>query len=269
MYRQGHNCERQCASCRLFSTPKRIWSRHVDAVVGISRFILDRHIDRNWFPRAKSTVIFNSFVPPDVVPDPSAGGAIRFGFLGRLDHRKGIEVLLNAFCQPGISDCSTLLVAGAGEPGYVGSLRERATGLPVTFAGRMSQDEFFSRIDVLVVPSTIHEALGRVILEAYAYGRLVIASRRGGIPEIVDENHTGFLFDPDQPDELETLLKKVIENRSLIWNMSGACISKFSEFRPEQVLSQYLNVYGQAVGLPMSGNAGANAPEVMSLYGGR
>lgn len=268
MYRNGHNCERQCTSCRVFSTPKRFWSQHVNGVVGISEFILNRHVGLDWFPNAKREVIFNSFPPSDAVLDPPGGATIRFGFLGRVDHRKGIEVLLGAFCQQSISDNSTLLVAGAGEAGYVDYLRKQSDGYSVTFAGRMSQYEFFSQIDVLIVPSTIHEALGRVILEAYAYGRPVIASRRGGIPEIVDENYTGFLFDPDESDELAALMRKVINDRSLIQNMSSKCISKFSEFLPKSILSRYMNMYREAVGLPASNSSPSRSHEAMETYGG-
>ncbi len=247
MFRHGANCNRQCFSCRLFSEPKREFSRYVNCVVGISQFILDRHSDLGWFPNASQNVIYNSFPAPAELPAPASNGAVRFGFLGRVDSRKGTELLLSAFENPEIASQATLLVAGTGDPDYVTSLIRKYETAPVTFAGRMTQEDFFGRIDVLVVPSIIHEALGRVILEAYAYGRPVIASNRGGIPEIVIPGKTGFLFDPAQPDELSACLRKFSTDRELAGQIAPACRSHFVQFRSEVIVPKYLTLYQSVV----------------------
>ena len=59
MYRRDANCSGQCLGCRVLSWPKREHSRWVNAVVGVSGFALDRHLQGGYFPRAAQYVIQN------------------------------------------------------------------------------------------------------------------------------------------------------------------------------------------------------------------
>lgn len=252
MFRKGRNCDRQCFSCSLFSRAKRGLSRYVDRVVGISKYILDKHCTLGWFPNASQAVIHNSYPLPLEPTANHRGDKVRFGYLGRLDQRKGVELLLSAFRRSRLTDRSTLLLGGTGERSYVELLQSKAAGLPVTFAGRIAPQDLFSQIDVLVVPSIIHEALGRVIIEAYAYECPVIGSLRGGIPEIVENGKTGFLFDPDSSDALAILLERFASDPELARDMGRAGRIQFDKFQPHIIADQYEDVYSSIVhqGLP-------------------
>jgi glycosyltransferase involved in cell wall biosynthesis len=243
MFRHERNCEKLCRSCSLFANAKRPSSFLVDHVVGISRFILDKHLKFGWFPQASSSVIFNSYAPPREIKNHVRSERITFGFIGRVDRRKGIEWLLSSFADPRVATSATLIVAGDGEPEYVELLKSRVKHLEIKFVGRLTPEEFFAQIDVAVVPSIIDEALGRVILEAYAYGKPVIASNRGGIPEIVSNGRTGFLVDPDAPDQLTERLAGFIREPDLFAKLEPACQARFADFTPERIADQYLSVY--------------------------
>ncbi|MCM2271736.1 MAG: glycosyltransferase family 4 protein [candidate division Zixibacteria bacterium] len=247
MFRNGLNCERPCFSCGLFSQFRRPFGHQVDHVIGISRFVLNRHRQFGWFPDSGQSIIHNSFKPIPIVRR-QRGRRLVFGFLGRLDFRKGIEWLLDGFSDPRISSSADLLVAGEGEPQYVSTLKSRSKELPVDFAGRLRQEQFFAKIDVLVVPSIIDEALGRSILEGYAYGTPVIASSRGGIPEIVESGRTGYLVDPAQPEQLVQRMLQFIKEPELIDKLSRACSDKFVEFTPQHIAEQYCEIYEPLLG---------------------
>jgi glycosyltransferase involved in cell wall biosynthesis len=252
MFRHERNCEKLCRSCSLFGNAKRPSSALVDHVVGISKFILDKHLKFGWFPHADKSVIYNSYAPPRKIEYHSRSKRITFGFIGRIDRRKGIEWLLKAFADPRIGASASLIVAGDGEPDYVATLKSQVQRLEVKFVGRRTPEEFFSRIDVAVVPSIIDEALGRAILEAYAYGKPVIASNRGGIPEIVDNGKTGFLVDPAYPEQLANSLARFIVEPELVAKFEPECRSRFANFTPERIVRQYLQVYRSVLrgGLP-------------------
>lgn len=64
--------------------------------------------------------------------------------------------------------------------------------------------------DILVFPSLVSEAFGRVVLEACAAGKIVIASRIGGVTDIIKHNKTGLLFEPGDVNELKSLLEYVL-----------------------------------------------------------
>ena len=115
--------------------------------------------------------------------------------------------------------------------------------MPVEFLGFTSRADFFPRIDVLVVPSLHDEALSRVVAEAYAHGVPVLGARRGGIPEIVDDGQTGFVFDPDEPAELAAAARRFVADPGLAHRMRAAIVARARELSPACIASEYREVY--------------------------
>ena len=67
-------------------------------------------------------------------------------------------------------------------------------------------NNFFTKVDVTVVPSIWEEALGMVVMESFYFGVPVIGSRIGGIPEMIEEGVNGVLFEPGNQLELKNCL---------------------------------------------------------------
>ena len=243
MFRNEETCRRQCLRCRLLSGQKRWLSGRVDYVVGNSRFVLDRHLRTGVFPSAKVRVIYNSYENPRQRRNRVIREKVRFGFIGRLDPLKGVDLLIDAFRAADIASVADLFIAGNGLDAYVQDLKARAANMPVRFLGVAEAADFFDEVDVVIVPSLWEEPLSRVIFEAYAHGKPVLGSRRGGTPEIVMEGRTGFLFDPGVPAELAGLLKKISHDQTLVSALSDQCLDKAKEFLPSQLVKDYLEVY--------------------------
>lgn len=116
------------------------------------------------------------------------GNTFTLLFVGRLIEEKGIIVLLDAFNQ--IRDKMTLLIAGDGPLRYM--VQKSANENPdIQYLGRVEQSQLpalYNAVDVLVVPSIHEEGFGRIILESLSCGTPVIASKRGGIVEAMDES---------------------------------------------------------------------------------
>jgi starch synthase len=97
--------------------------------------------------------------------------------------------------------------------------------------------------DCLVCPSIWQEAAGLVNIEALACGVPVVASRVGGIPEIVEHGATGLLFAAGEPDELAAAIRRLMEDPDLVAKMGEAArtaaIARFSPAR----LSEFLDFY--------------------------
>ena len=122
MYRKGRNCANQCMVCRAFRLPHRALSRRVQAVVGVSRYMLDRHRSLGYFEGVPiQRAIHNARAPHalgvDDAPPPEAHRGLRFGYIGRLDPSKGIEPLINAFLAADLPDAE-LWIAGSGKQAY-------------------------------------------------------------------------------------------------------------------------------------------------------
>jgi glycosyltransferase involved in cell wall biosynthesis len=98
--------------------------------------------------------------------------------------------------------------------------------------------------------------LGLVIAEAYSFGIPVIAARRGGIPEIVEEGKTGYLFDPSQPGELERQIARFLDRPELAADMADHCRAKVKDFSLAHFLQQYLAIYRGILGCELAKTTG-------------
>lgn len=174
---------------------ERIWSRWCDAVICISRHDFDSG-RRAGIAAQRMVVVMNGIA--DVAQQEPAGepwpnDGLRILFVGRLDRQKGVDVLYEALRRLG-PRASALVVGSAvvaGERGATAPDNARVLGwLP-----RERVAAYYRAAQVLVVPSR-WEGFGLVALEAMRAGRAVIASKVGGLPEVVDDGVSGLLFSP-------------------------------------------------------------------------
>jgi glycosyltransferase involved in cell wall biosynthesis len=171
-------------------------------------------------------------------------------YVGSLEERKGVRYLIKAFpaikaSVPGVK----LLIVGKPLPGqenYLNKLKNLAKDADIIFAGaRPDVYDIMSAGDVLVAPS-LSETFGRIIIEAMACGKPVVASNVGGIPEIIDDGRTGLLVEPKNEksiadavirlltlktfaDSIASVGRKIVEER---FNVSSQ-ITKIEEILDE------------------------------------
>ncbi|HTU60033.1 MAG TPA: glycosyltransferase, partial [Polyangiales bacterium] len=184
LHRGADNCNKRCVSCSVLRLGRGQSSRKLSAVVGISRAVLDKHLEAGVFRDVeRQTVIHNARALQPSAARVLAPHAKTFGYLGTLGAWKGIEQLLAAFqalqAYPDMSGLR-LLIAGRGDDAYEAGLKQRFGGPACEFLGQVKPKELLSQIDVLVVPSLWHEPLGMVSVEALSAGVPVIAAARGG-----------------------------------------------------------------------------------------
>jgi glycosyltransferase involved in cell wall biosynthesis len=108
---------------------------------------------------------------------------------------------------------------------YVARLRELAAGDPrIRFAGAYENsrvDELLSALDVVVVPSVWYENYPFVVLEAFRAGLPVVASRVGGLPEMVRDGVDGLLVEPGSAADLARALARLSEEDGLVARLTG------------------------------------------------
>jgi glycosyltransferase involved in cell wall biosynthesis len=114
----------------------------------------------------------------------------------------------------------------------------------------MSPAAFYDSVDVTVVPSLWHEPLARVIFESFAHGVPVLASSRGGSPELVVPGRTGWLFDPSEEGALQRALCSAAEGLQSAdsVSLSTECLRESQRFLPDRVVDSHLRAFEQLVG---------------------
>jgi glycosyltransferase involved in cell wall biosynthesis len=155
------------------------------------------------------------FVESPPSPLPEGPAAL---FVGVLERYKAVDVLAEAWrlAAPRVPD-ATLHVVGLGTLRGVPEELVRDLPAQTTWAERLTTPEVARALDeatILVLPSR-SEGLGRVVVEAFCRGRGVVASRVGGIPDLVEDGMSGLLVPPGDAHALAEALVRVLSDRAL------------------------------------------------------
>ncbi|MFA6106818.1 MAG: glycosyltransferase [Patescibacteria group bacterium] len=176
-------------------------------VISPTNWLINLHQERGFFSNSKIEVK-KSAIGDSILRTKDENGGFNFLFVGQVEKHKGVETLIEAF--GGSKGNAELLIVGEG--GFLASLKERAgQNSRIKFFGRKSREEvekIMAVADCLVVPSLCYENAPAVIFEACRAGLPVIASRIGGIPELI-EKCGGALFTPGDASELRRLMSRV------------------------------------------------------------
>ncbi|MGY1635504.1 glycosyltransferase family 4 protein [Geodermatophilus sp. SYSU D00742] len=210
-------------------------------------------------PRSMRPVI--PFFPPvptsalDQLPQPPVG-RVTFGCLANMNPQKGLPLLIQAFEKSGVTHDARLLLQGPVPPGHEsipGQLEELRSGLAVENVEIRTHQadvvEFLSETHVLVMGSEPRsEGTPTVILEAMWAGRPVIATRVGGIPELVQHGTTGFLVDPGDAASMGRYMAQLVDQHTRREGMGAAARREARlRFSTEATLAAYADAYQAAL----------------------
>ncbi len=168
-------------------------------------------------------------------------------FVGRLAEKKGVTYLIDAMKKV---DNAVLVIVGKGdlEPG----LRQQAKALgdKVVFVGPKTHDELpeiYASADVFVAPSVTaadgdKEGFGLVILEAMASGVPVVASRSGGIVDIVKDEENGLLCDEKDVEKLSVNISRVLEDEALSAKLKTAAGHTVEQYSYDNISRRYNDI---------------------------
>ena len=170
--------------------------------------------------------------------------------IGRHVTQKGFDVLVRAFAQSG-GQTHDLLLAGDGpeRPALESLAAELNLGGNIKFLGAVSHDiavSLFTGCSFFVLPSR-HEPMGIVNLEAMAAGKAVVATRVGGVPELVLHDETGLLVPPDDAPVLAAALAQLTANADLRARMGQAGRRRVQQFSWRALADQYEQTYLEAM----------------------
>ena len=163
-------------------------------------------------------------------------------YVGRLDPIKGVETLIAAFSRLRTRRefrGYRLIFCGEGEPDYEAHLHDlcRTTGSTesVEFRGKVSRSEVFQilgEVRASIVPSAWFENFPNAVLESFAAGTPVVATRLGSLEAMVEEGVTGTLFRREDAEDLERVLCELLSNPERLASMGeqarAAAVEKYS-----------------------------------------
>lgn len=247
-------CQKQNIKHKLYQR----WIRSVGTFVAVSeelqKEMISCGINASRIQRIPNFVPASRYVPAGASLRAEIRGRLHvadeetvFLFLGRLVERKGAQVLLEAWKQ---MNSGILWIAGDGP--YAAELKRLSSELRlrnVVFHGSTARPiEFYSAADVFVLPS-LEEGMPAVLMEAMSCGLPCIATRIGGVTDILQDEKHGKLVSAGSAEELSEAMRILAENHDLRirWGNQGrARVLEF--FDITAVTDRYLSLYRSITG---------------------
>jgi len=214
------------------------WQNKITRYIALNEFCRSKFI-QGGLP-AERIVIKPNFVDHSA---PVETARSNFLFVGRLSSEKGVETLAKAVYWAGSVQ---VRVAGTGPE------TEQFEGVQgVKLLGGLSVDEVrteMSNAMALVLPSIWYENFPRTLVEAFACGLPVIASRIGALAELVTEGVTGLLFEPGNPHDLAVKMKWAMSHPAEMAVMGKSARALYeAEFTAERNYQQLMDIYKEAI----------------------
>lgn len=249
-----------CRSKRCLSWPHYMQARlrsrlYADDWRNVGRFIApSRYVERQLrINGIMSVETLLNCIDPSFAPLPRSVEGDTVLFLGRLTAIKGVECLLQAFKEILLQRPSArLVITGGGPDGD--DFRTMASELKldntVTFTGKVAREEvarLCATSKLLVVPSIWPEPFGLVALEAMASGMPVVASRAGGLQEVVSDGVTGIIVTPNKPAELASGILRILDDDELRARMEKAALEAVSGWSEAAHVAGLIRIYEQVI----------------------
>ena len=177
-----------------------------------------------------------------------AEGDCIVGYVGRLVELKGIDYMIRA--MPAILaqvPHTRLLIVGDGEfrPQLESLARELGVDEQTCFAGaRADVPDMLAVMDVAVLPTICTEAMGRVLVEAAAAGKPVVATHLGGVEDVVRHNETGLIVAPEDADALADATITILTDAELASRLGETARKQADNFSLDTMMRQLNRLYG-------------------------
>lgn len=238
------------AVAHMVATHRRLgtWSKKVSHFIACTEFFKSKFTQAG-FSEDRISVKPNFVLDPQASTDPKKRDDWKSReafalFVGRLSPEKGVRTLFKAWTTLDIHYC--LKVAGSGP--LEDEMPEQANIVGLGFQEPDNVRSLMDQALFLVVPSEWFEGFPMVIVEAFAHGLPVLASRLGSLGEITEDGATGLFFEPGDDKDLANkacwLLERPEECRRMGRNARHKYVEKFS---PEVNYAQLLNIYMQVI----------------------
>lgn len=221
------------------------WNRTVGRFILLSQFSISKFVQAGINPRFLS--IKPNFVDVEQAPEQPRKG---FLFVGRLSQEKGIDVLLNALRNLAESpDQPSIEVAVAGDGPLADQVKQ---SVPlVKPLGSLKTEEvrqWMSSSNALILPSVWYEGFPMVIVEAYACGLPIIASRIGALAELIEDGVTGLLFNPGDAVDLAAKIQWASQHPEKIKSMGLLARQRYEErYTSQKNYEALLSIYEETI----------------------
>ncbi len=227
-----------------------IYEKNIDLLIAPSEFMRRLAIESGW-PEEKIVMLHNPAPKISDQPKDDRPEGDYLLYFGRLAPEKGINDLIHAAKSAGGRSGKLLHIAGSGpeekniRKEFAPEMKSGRIRLLGQLSGKALSDEIASA-RAIVFPSLWPENMPLALLESLAQGKVVIASRSGGLPEIISDRKNGFLFNAGDIKGLETAIRTVFRSKPEDLKMIKLkAIASAKKLDPDIHLQNILKIYSK------------------------
>lgn len=244
-FKNGKACVKQCLPCHLMRLTHANASNKIDVVVGVSQYVLNRLVNLGYFKTSTQYVIHNARKFENIPIKHFWDGKepLRIGYIGTLSKVKGVEWLIRSFMELDIN--ATLTIAGKGESeAYENFLKGLASTDPrISFSGYVKSINHYQQIHLSVVSSLWPDTFPTVAFESCAYHTPVIATRIGGLPEIIKDDVNGILCDSENANSIKQAIMTLYHHPAMLNNLIAQAKTSVEEMTDmNRVIDRYCSI---------------------------
>ena len=193
------------------------------------------------------------YYQPDKVETPPFNGKLKITFIGNIERHKGVAVMLKELLGLQPDKIEINIHGRAKDSIYFSEVKKFAQVYPkkvVKFHGGYRSDrdlkEIFTKNHLAVFPSLWEENSPLVVREAFLHGVPIIASKFGGVPEVVENGVNGYLFDPFKEGDLLDRINLILEKPEILENITAGARNSKIESMEDHVL-KIADIYNRAL----------------------
>lgn len=238
----------------LFRFAGVILFRYLDAIIAVSDAPAE-HLAKQIHKKIHiipPCINLKRFSPENPSLIKKSGNSINILFLGRLDQRKGIFILLDAFKK--ITEerlDARLLIAGAGhEQKKLDQYLEKKKLNNVKFIGRIEDKDkpyLYTSCDIFCSPALYGESFGIVLVEAMASGNAVVAAANKGYKLLLQKQSDHCLAIPGDSEDLYLKLKKLILDKKLRDELGAWGLQQSKQYDCKQIIPEIMDIYRETL----------------------
>lgn len=220
------------------------FTNYIDKYIFLSSFFLDKYCE--YYPSIGSKGVFLYNFIDEIIPVTKVNKGNYFLYFGRLDREKGIKVLVKAFSK---NQDLNLKIIGDGQLSEYLVNNKTPNVEYLGYQHWNNLKEYLINASFIIVPSECYENNPMTIIESYSFGKPIIGSNIGGIPEIVLHGKTGYIFEPKNVNHLSSTLRTAFHLDDKSYAQMSQNSIKFAQenFSANKYYNKLMEVYNSII----------------------
>ncbi len=246
----GNNklCEKRNFICNQYvNQQRRLLNDNVYLLISPSQFMINKFKENDFFKNTDCIKIPLG-VEYKSIKTVKEYNTIDITYIGTLGKHKGVDTLINAFKEIE-GDYLKLHIIGKGydEEEFKSLAKDDARIIFHGFVDNRNIKEYYEMSNILVIPSICYDNSPLVIYESFSTGTPVIGSDIGGIPELIEEEYNGLLFEAGNVNSLKEKLVKVINNKELLKKLEVNSYKSLPDNSMDVMVNKIIEQYNKVV----------------------